>query len=185
VVGGGDAGTWMPAPITRPTATPSAKVAAAMIHVCWYLGVEERGGRGGGGVPQPGGGWGRWGGGGWPQPGGGPCSGGGPHPGGGWCDTRPPWDDRSEPYNIRVRVAAVNGNCLLGHLWAWSSGHQRSQGGRCGYRNAGVDLAERLGPAALRGLGLNSHSSRHRAWEEMWDRAGRSQRSAEIHHGDS
>jgi hypothetical protein len=71
VVGGGDAGTWMPAPITRPTATPSAKVAAAMIHVCWYLGVEERGGRGGGGVPQPGGGWGRWGGGGWPQPGGG------------------------------------------------------------------------------------------------------------------
>jgi Cu/Ag efflux pump CusA len=40
---------------------------------------------------------------------------------------------------------------------AWSSGHQRSQGGRCGYRNAGVDLAERAGPAALRGSGLHSH----------------------------
>jgi hypothetical protein len=43
------------------------------------------------------------------------------------------------------------------HLGAWSSGQQRSRGVRCGYRNAGVDLAERLGPAALRGLGLTSH----------------------------
>lgn len=133
VVGGGNAGTWMAAPITMPTTTPSAKVAAAMIHVCWYRGVEERGGRGGGGAPHPGGGWGRWGGGGWPHPGGGPCSGGGP--------SRAAVAVARGPPGMIVANRTISASGLLlsmataswGTFGAWSSGQQRSQGDRCGY----------------------------------------------------